>query len=130
MEPWTLRAWYRPGGADSAAWSIGLMVDGLTAMMLVVVTVVSFLVHVFSIGYMHGDAKYSLFFAWLQMFSVAMLMLVLADNLLLLFIGLGAGGALLLQADRLLVREAGSGQRGPQGLHHHAHRRRGHGPRR
>jgi len=86
MEPWALE-WYRPGGADAAAWSIGLMVDGLTAMMLVVVTVVSFLVHVFSIGYMHGDAKYPLFFAWLQMFSVAMLTVVLASDLLLLFIG-------------------------------------------
>ena len=48
---------------------------------------VSFLVHVFSIGYMKGDAKYPLFFAWLQMFSVSMLILVLADNLLHLFMG-------------------------------------------
>jgi len=86
MEPWSF-TWYAPGGADGPAWSIGLMVDGLTAMMLVVVTVVSFLVHVFSIGYMHGDAKYPLFFAWLQMFSVAMLLVVQADDLLLLFVG-------------------------------------------
>ena len=86
MEPWSFE-WYRPGGAEGAAWSIGLMVDGLTAMMLVVVTLVSFLVHVFSIGYMHGDPKYPLFFAWLQMFSVAMLLVVLADDLMLLFIG-------------------------------------------
>jgi NADH-quinone oxidoreductase subunit L len=66
---------------------VGFRIDGLTAVMLVVVTLVSFLVHVFSMGYMHGDPKYPLFFAWLQMFSVSMLILVLAGNLLHLFIG-------------------------------------------
>ena len=66
---------------------MGIRVDGLTAVMLIVVTLVSFLVHVFSAGYMHGDPKYWKFFAWLQMFSVSMLMLVLANNLLGLFVG-------------------------------------------
>ena len=70
-----------------AAWKVGVKVDGLTAVMLVVVTLVSFLVHVFSTGYMKGDPKYPKFFAWLQMFSVSMLILVLADNLLTLFMG-------------------------------------------
>jgi NADH-quinone oxidoreductase subunit L len=68
-------------------WSVGVHVDGLTAVMLVVVTLVSFLVHLFSTAYMHGDAKYWKFFAWLQMFSTSMLVLVLADNLLVLFVG-------------------------------------------
>jgi NADH-quinone oxidoreductase subunit L len=68
-------------------WSVGVHVDGLTAVMLVVVTLVSFLVHLFSTAYMHGDAKYWKFFAWLQMFSTSMLVLVLADNVLVLFIG-------------------------------------------
>ena len=80
--PWT---WLEPG--DGAAWTIGMTVDGLTAVMLVVVTLVSFLVHVFSTAYMKGDPKYPLFFAWLQMFSFSMLVLVLADNLLHLFMG-------------------------------------------
>ena len=78
-------AWMSPG--TGAPWTVGISIDGLTAVMLVVVTLVSFLVHVFSMGYMHGDPKYGLFFAWLQMFSVAMLILVLAGNLLHLFIG-------------------------------------------
>jgi NADH-quinone oxidoreductase subunit L len=78
-------AWMAPGAG--APWTVGLKIDGLTAVMLVVVTLVSFLVHVFSMGYMHGDPKYPLFFAWLQMFSVAMLILVLAGNLLHLFVG-------------------------------------------
>jgi NADH-quinone oxidoreductase subunit L len=78
--------WFTPGAAGHT-WDVGILIDGLTAVMLVVVTLVSFLVHLFSTGYMHGDPKYAKFFAWLQMFSVAMLILVLADNLLHLFIG-------------------------------------------
>ncbi len=76
--------WMRFG---SDVWTVGIKIDGLTAVMLVVVTLVAFLVHVFSTAYVHGDPKYWKFFAWLQMFSVSMLMLVLADNLLTLFIG-------------------------------------------
>ncbi len=79
--------WFDPGGAGGEPWSIGIYIDGLTAVMLFVVSVVAFLVHVFSMGYMHGDPKYANFFAWLQMFSVAMLILVLANNLLHLFMG-------------------------------------------
>jgi NADH-quinone oxidoreductase subunit L len=78
--------WMNPG-AGATGWTVGIHIDGLTAVMLFVVTLVAFLVHVFSMGYMHGDPKYWLFFAWLQMFSVAMLILVLAGNLLHLFIG-------------------------------------------
>ncbi len=82
LGPWD----WLPAGADFD-WQVGILVDGLTAVMLVVVTGVSFLVHLFSVGYMKGDPKYPLFFAWLQMFSVSMLILVLADNLLHLFMG-------------------------------------------
>ena len=62
-----------------------LRVDQLTAIMLAVVTSVGFLVHVFSIGYMHGDGGYYRFFAYLPLFVFSMLMLVLADNYLVLF---------------------------------------------
>jgi NADH-quinone oxidoreductase subunit L len=78
--------WMNPSGG-ATGWTVGIAIDGLTAVMLFVVTLVAFLVHLFSVGYMHGDPKYWLFFAWLQMFSVAMLILVLAGNLLHLFIG-------------------------------------------
>ena len=76
--------WMRFG---EVVWNVGIKIDGLTAVMLFVVTLVAFLVHVFSSAYMHGDPKYWKFFAWLQMFSTSMLILVLADNLLVLFIG-------------------------------------------
>src|SRR6185312_2453329 len=58
-----------------------LRVDTLTAVMLVVVTTVSSLVHLYSIGYMHEDKSRSRFFAYLSLFTFAMLMLVTADNL-------------------------------------------------
>ena len=65
---------------------MGFVVDPLTAVMLVVVTVVTLLVEIYSIGYMHGDVRYPRFFAYLSLFSAAMLSLVIADNLLLFFV--------------------------------------------
>ena len=65
---------------------MGFVVDPLTAMMLVVVTVVALLVQIYSIGYMHGDSRYPRFFAYLSLFTAAMLSLVIADNLLLFFV--------------------------------------------
>jgi NADH-quinone oxidoreductase subunit L len=64
----------------------GILVDNLTAVMLVVVTGVSFLVHLFSVGYMHGDPKYSRFFAYLSVFSFSMLGLVLAESFFFIYI--------------------------------------------
>lgn len=64
-----------------------LKIDQLTAVMLVVVTVVSSVVHVYSVGYMHEDAHISRFMSYLSLFTFAMLMLVTADNLLQMFFG-------------------------------------------
>jgi NADH-quinone oxidoreductase subunit L len=64
-----------------------LFIDQLTAVMLLVVTGVGFLVHVYSIGYMHGDPRYGRFFAYLNLFLASMLILVLGANLLTLFLG-------------------------------------------
>ncbi len=66
--------------------NFGMLADGLSAMMLVVVSIVSFLVHLYSIGYMHGDSRYWLFFVYLQLFSASMFGLVLADNYLQMYI--------------------------------------------
>ena len=65
---------------------MGFAVDPLTAVMLVVVTVVALLVQIYSVGYMHGDIRYPRFFAYLSLFTAAMLSLVIADNLLLFFV--------------------------------------------
>jgi NADH-quinone oxidoreductase subunit L len=72
-------------GELEVAWS--LRIDTLTAVMLVVVTTVSSLVHLYSIGYMHEDEARSRFFAYLSLFTFAMLMLVTSDNLLQMFFG-------------------------------------------
>jgi NADH-quinone oxidoreductase subunit L len=65
---------------------IGLTVDRLTAVMLLLVTTVSSLVHVYTIGYMQGEPGYARFFSYIALFTFSMLMLVLADNFLQLFI--------------------------------------------
>ena len=64
-----------------------LLVDPLSVVMVLIVTGVGTLIHIYSIGYMEGDAGYSRFFAHLNLFCGAMLILVLADNLVLLFVG-------------------------------------------
>jgi NADH-quinone oxidoreductase subunit L len=74
-------------GIGPLAISLGFAIDNLAAIMLVVVTLISTLVHVFSIGYMHGDVRYGRYFAYLGIFSFSMLTIVLADNLLLLYVG-------------------------------------------
>ena len=65
---------------------LGLSIDRLTAVMLILVTVVSSLVHIYTIGYMHGEKGYARFFAYIALFTFSMLMLVMADNLLQLFV--------------------------------------------
>ena len=71
---------------------VGFMVDGLTAMIMVVVTFVSLMVHVYTIGYMEGDPGYQRFFAYISLFTFSMLMLVMANNFLQLFFGWEAVG--------------------------------------
>jgi NADH-quinone oxidoreductase subunit L len=71
---------------------VGFMVDGLTAMMMCVVTFVSLMVHLYTIGYMEEDAGYNRFFAYISLFTFSMLMLVMSNNLLQLFFGWEAVG--------------------------------------
>lgn len=68
-------------------FSIGFLIDQLTVIMMVVVSFVSLLVHIYSIGYMQGDAGYQRFFSYISLFTFAMLMLVMANNFLQLFFG-------------------------------------------
>ena len=74
-------------GEASFAFNIGFHVDALTAVMLLVITGVGFLIHVYSIGYMHGDEGYTRYFAYLNLFVFAMLILVLGNNYLMMFVG-------------------------------------------
>jgi NADH-quinone oxidoreductase subunit L len=65
----------------------GILVDGLTAVMVVVVTFVSLMVHIYSLGYMHGDVRYTWFYVVLSLFTGAMLVVVVSNNVLQLLVG-------------------------------------------
>ncbi len=78
---------YRWMAAGSLSVSVSYLVDQLSIVMLLVVTGVSFFIHVYSIGYMHGDRGFFRFFTYMNLFVFAMLNLILADNYLLMFLG-------------------------------------------
>ena len=76
--------WFTSGDVKFTA---GTIVDGQSEMMLVVVTLISLLVHVFSTDYVHGDRRYTHYFAFLSLFTASMLFFVLSDNLLQMIVG-------------------------------------------
>jgi len=77
---------------DGVSMEVGFLVDRLTALMMAVVTFVSLMVHIYTIGYMHDDPGYQRFFSYISLFTFAMLMLVMANNFLQLFFGWEAVG--------------------------------------
>jgi len=77
---------------DGLHMGVGFLVDRLTALMMVVVTFVSLMVHVYTVGYMHDDPGYQRFFSFISLFTFAMLMLVMSNNFLQLFFGWEAVG--------------------------------------
>ena len=85
----TVYQWLQVGSLNI---EVGFMVDALTAIMMVVVTFVSLMVHIYTIGYMHEDDGYSRFFSYISLFTFAMLMLVMANNFMQLFFGWEAVG--------------------------------------
>ena len=85
----TIYTWMEVGGLKM---EIGFLVDGLTAMMMCVVTFVSLMVHIYTVGYMAQDDGYNRFFAYISLFTFSMLMLVMSNNMLQLFFGWEAVG--------------------------------------
>jgi len=85
----TLYHWLSSG---SYTFEIGFLIDNLTALMMVIVTFVSLMVHVYTIGYMKDDPGFSRFFSYISLFTFAMLMLVMSNNFLQLFFGWEAVG--------------------------------------
>ena len=85
----TLYEWMVVGGLKM---EVGFLVDGLTAMMMCVVTFVSLMVHLYTVGYMEEDEGYNRFFSYISLFTFSMLMLVMSNNLLQLFFGWEAVG--------------------------------------
>ncbi len=85
----TVYEWMNLGGLKM---EVGFLIDGLTAMMMCVVTFVSLMVHVYTIGYMEEDPGYQRFFSYISLFTFSMLMLVMSNNFLQLFFGWEAVG--------------------------------------
>ncbi len=85
----TLYTWMVVGGLKM---EVGFLIDSLTAMMMCVVTFVSLMVHIYTMGYMEEDEGYNRFFSYISLFTFSMLMLVMSNNLLQLFFGWEAVG--------------------------------------
>src|SRR5579859_217086 len=83
---------YDWGLSDGVRFQVGFLVDRLTALMITVVTFVSLMVHIYTIGYMQDDPGYKRFFSYISLFTFSMLMLVMANNFLQLFFGWEAVG--------------------------------------
>jgi NADH-quinone oxidoreductase subunit L len=80
--------------SDGVTMQVGFLIDHLTAMMMVVVTFVSLMVHIYTIGYMHDDPGYQRFFSYISLFTFSMLMLVMSNNFVQLFFGWEAVGVM------------------------------------
>jgi NADH-quinone oxidoreductase subunit L len=78
--------------SDGLTMNVGFLIDRLSAMMMVVVTFVSLMVHIYTIGYMHDDDGYTRFFSYISLFTFSMLMLVMSNNFMQLFFGWEAVG--------------------------------------
>jgi len=78
--------------SDGIRFEVGFLVDSLTAMMMAVVTFVSLMVHIYTIGYMHDDPGYKRFFSYISLFTFSMLILVMSNNFMQLFFGWEAVG--------------------------------------
>jgi len=85
----TVYSWLKSG---NFTFEIGFLIDRLSAMMMMVVTFVSLMVHIYTIGYMHEDQGYARFFSYISLFTFAMLMLVMSNNFMQLFFGWEAVG--------------------------------------
>ncbi|MBL8442411.1 MAG: NADH-quinone oxidoreductase subunit L [Zoogloeaceae bacterium] len=85
----TVYTWMESGGLK---FEVGFLIDSLTVMMMLVVTFVSLMVHLYTIGYMHEDPGYQRFFSYISLFTFSMLMLVMSNNFLQLFFGWEAVG--------------------------------------
>ena len=78
--------------SDNTHFEVGFLIDNLSSMMMLVVTFVSLMVHIYTIGYMHDDNGYQRFFSYISLFTFSMLMLVMSNNFMQLFFGWEAVG--------------------------------------
>ena len=104
---------------------MGFLADTLSVTWILLITGVGSLIHLYSIGYMHGDERFSRFFAYLNLFVVSMLMLVLGSSFLVTFLGWEGVGLCSYLLDLVLVRAQRRRGRRQEGVRHQPRRRRG-----
>ena len=114
-------------GCPSASLQVDMafLADPLSIAMCLFVTGVGTLIHVYAVGYMHGDPKFSKFFCYLNLFAFSMLVLVLGENMLVTFLGWEGVGHVLVPADLVLAHPGVGGDRRQEGVHHQPGRRLG-----
>ena len=88
---------------DTLVVKLGFLLDPISAMMLVVITTISFMVHLYSWGYMEGEQGFQRYYAFLSLFSFSMLGLVVATNIFQMYIFWELCGRLILPSDRILL---------------------------
>ena len=115
---WT---WWQSGGID---FDVGILVDNLTVVMLVVVTGVSALVHLYSTSYMHGEIRYTRFFAYLSLFTFSMLGLVITSNLRSCSCRWELVGVCSYFLIGFYIEKKSAGDAAEEGVHHEPRRRR------
>ena len=116
----TVYEWMVLGGLKM---EVGFLVDGLTAMMMAVVTFVSLMVHIYTIGYMEDDDGYQRFFSYISLFTFSMLMLVMSNNFLQLFFGWEAVGLVSYLLIGFWFKRPTRDLRQHEGLHRQPRRR-------
>ena len=122
----TLFTWLKSGAFRV---DMNILFDPLSAVMLLVVSGVGFLIHVYSVGYMHRDGEERRYFSYLNLFVFSMLLLVLSSNFVLLLAGWGLVGLSSYLLIGFWHQRAVGGRRGQEGVRHERRRRHRHGAR-
>ena len=107
---------------DSLQIDMAFLADPLSITMALFVTGIAFLIHLFAIGYMHGDPKFSKFFLYMNLFVLAMTLLVLGENLLVTFLGWEGVGTCSYLLISFWHRARVGGDRRQEGVRHEPHR--------
>lgn len=104
---------------ETLRFDLGILLDPISVMMLIVISTVSLMVHIYSFGYMKGETGFQRYYAFLSLFTMSMLGLVVATNIFPDVSFLGTGGCQLLSADRVLLYKARCHCRFQESVHCH-----------
>lgn len=92
---------------ETLHFDLGILLDPISVMMLIVISTVSLMVHIYSFGYMKGEVGFQRYYAFLSLFTMSMLGLVVATNIFQMYLFLGAGGGKFLPANWFLLYKTG-----------------------